>query len=184
MAERDCPEMATESEMKWYAIFVETGHEEDFERLVKILYPHEEIKILIPKRKLMERRQGRTYEVIKKLFPGYVLVKTVMDAGIYHKLSQVPRAYGVLKDECEPVPIRDEEMSIILALTSNGDTIEFSEVYREGEHIVVVSGPLKGLEGIIEKVDARKKRVKIRIQFLGQEKRVDLGAYLIEKCSG
>jgi len=57
-------------------------------------------------------------------------------------------------------------------------------LYKEGERIVVVSGPLKGLEGIIEKVDARKKRVKIRIQFLGQEKRVDLGAYLIDKYSG
>ncbi|MFO7296332.1 MAG: antiterminator LoaP [Caldicoprobacter sp.] len=180
----DCSEMVDEADKKWYAIFVETGHEEDFERLFKVLYPEEGIEILIPKRKLIERRQGKTHEVVRKLFPGYVLVNAVMDAGVYYKLSKLPRVYGVLKDEREPVPIRDEEMAVILALTCQGDTIEFSELYKEGERIVVVSGPLKGLEGIIEKVDARKKRVKIRIQFLGQEKRVDLGAYLIDKYSG
>lgn len=177
-------EIDAETEKKWYAIFVETGHEENFERLVKVLYPDENIEILIPKRKLIERRQGKTCEVIKKLFPGYVLVRTVMDTEIYYKLSQIPRVYGILKDECEPVPIREEEMAVILALISSGDTIDFSELYREGERIVVISGPLKGMEGIIEKVNARKKRVKVRLQFLGQEKRVDLGAHLIDKKSG
>ena len=89
--------------------------------------------------------------------------------------------YSILKDECEPVPIRDEEMAVILALTSQGDTIGFSEVYKEGDRIEVISGPLKGLEGIIEKFDARKNRIKVRIQFLGKEKRIDLGAHLVNK---
>ncbi|MBM7581709.1 transcriptional antiterminator NusG [Caldicoprobacter guelmensis] len=175
--------MDVESEMKWYAIFVETGQEENFEKLINVLYPDENINILIPKRKLIERRQGKVYEITKKLFPGYVLVRTVMTTDVYYKLSKLPRVYGVLKDETEPVPIRDEEMAVILALTSEGETIGFSEVYKEGERIVVISGPLKGLEGIIERIDARKKRVKVRIQFLGREKRVDLGAHLIDRKS-
>jgi len=177
-------DMEVEPEMKWYAIFVETGQEENFERLINVLYPDENIEILIPKRKLIERRQGKVYEITKKLFPGYVLVKTVMNTDVYYKLSGLPRVYGVLKDESEPVPIRDEEMAVILALTAEGETIGFSEVYKEGERIVVISGPLKGLEGIIERFDARKKRVKVRIQFLGREKRIDLGAHLVDRWSG
>jgi len=176
--------MEFESDRKWYAIFVETGQEENFERLLNVLYPDDNIQILIPKRKLIERRQGKTYEITKKLFPGYVLVKTQMNTEIYYKLSRLPRVYGVLKDESEPVPIRDEEMAVILSLTSDGETIGFSEVYKEGERIVVINGPLKGLEGIIEKFDARKRRVKVRIQFLGREKRIDLGAHLVNRYNG
>ena len=145
-----------DSDMKWYALFVETGQEERLKQLINTVYPDEDIKILIPKRKLKERRQGKTHEVVKKLFPGYVLIKTVMAINMYYRLSKLPMVYSILKDECEPVPIRDEEMAVILALTSEGDTIGFSEVYREGDRITVVSGPLKGLEGIIEKFDARK----------------------------
>jgi transcriptional antiterminator NusG len=159
-----------DSDMKWYALFVETGQEERLKQLINTVYPDEDIKILIPKRKLKERRQGKTHEVVKKLFPGYVLIKTVMAINMYYRLSKLPMVYSILKDECEPVPIRDEEMAVILALTSEGDTIGFSEVYREGDRITVVSGPLKGLEGIIEKFDARKKRIKVCIQFMGKER--------------
>ena len=173
-----------ESAMKWYAIFVETGQEENFQRLIDMLYPGDDIHILIPKRRLIERRQGRTHEIIKKLFPGYVLIKTVMAADMYYRLSKLPMVYSILKDEYDPVPIRGEEMAVILALTSQGDTIGFSDVYKEGDRIVVANGPLKGLEGIIEKFDARKKRIKVRIQFLGLEKRVDLGAHLVDICRG
>jgi len=171
-----------DSDMKWYALFVETGQEERLKQLINTVYPDEDIKILIPKRKLKERRQGKTHEVVKKLFPGYVLIKTVMAINMYYRLSKLPMVYSILKDECEPVPIRDEEMAVILALTSEGDTIGFSEAYREGDRITVVSGPLKGLEGIIEKFDARKKRIKVRIRFMGKERRIDLGAHLVNKC--
>jgi transcriptional antiterminator NusG len=167
--------------MKWYALFVETGHEEMFEELISVLYPQEKMQVLVPKRKLIERRQGKTYGKIKRLFPGYVLLKAEMNEDMYYKLSSLPRVFSVLKNHYDPVPIRDEEMATILALTADGDTIGFSKLYKEGDQIVVAAGPLKGLEGIIEKFDHRKKRVKVRIKFLGNEKRVDLGAYLIDK---
>jgi transcriptional antiterminator NusG len=171
-----------ESNMKWYALFVETGQEEKLKQLINTVYPDDDIKILIPQRKLKERRQGKTYEVVKKLFPGYVLINTVMAVDMYYRISKLPMVYSILKDESEPVPIRDEDMAVILALTSRGDTIGFSEVYKEGDRIVVVDGPLKGLEGIIERFDARKNRIKVCIQFLGNEKCIDLGAHLVNKC--
>ena len=47
--------------------------------------------------------------------------------------------------------------------------------------IKVSNGPMKGLEGIIESYDHRKKRLKIRLELLGQIKKVDLGAELVVK---
>ena len=167
--------------MQWYALFVKTGEEEAMRRYLETLLPDVNIKILIPKRKLMERRGGKVYERIRILLPGYVLIKTEMDVSFYYRLKTMPGLIRILRDEKDPLPIPEHEIAVILALTNQGDVIEFSEVYREGDRIKVSNGPMKGLEGIIESYDHRKKRLKIRLELLGQIKKVDLGAELVVK---
>ncbi|NLJ40112.1 MAG: antiterminator LoaP [Clostridiales bacterium] len=165
--------------MEWYAIFVETGREAEVQKYIELLFPREDIRTLVPKRKLIERKRGKTYETIKNLIPGYVLVNINMDHELYYGLKALPAVYRVLKDDSEPIPIGEEEMAMILGLTRYGETIELSDVYKEGNTIRVLSGPLQGMEGIIEKFDHRKKRVKVCLEFLGKSKRVDLGANMI-----
>ena len=167
--------------MQWYALFVKTGEEETMRKYLEVLLSDINIKILIPKRKLMERRRGRVYECIRTLLPGYVLIKTEMDINFYYRLKTMPGLIRILRDESDPLPIPEHEIAVILALTNQGDVIEFSEVYREGDRIMVKSGPMKGLEGIIDSYDHRKKRLKIRLELLGQIRRVDLGAELVVK---
>ena len=167
--------------MQWYALFVRTGEEEVMRKYLETLLSDINMKILIPKRKLQERRKGKVYEIIRTLLPGYVLVKTEMDFNFYYRLKQMPGLLRILRDESDPLPIPEHEIAVILALTSQGDVIEFSEIYKEGDRIKVSKGPMKGLEGIIESYDHRKKRLKIRLEILGQVKRVDLGAELVNK---
>ena len=165
--------------VQWYALFVKTGEEEDMRKYLETLLPDINMKILIPKRKLQERRKGKVYEVIKTLLPGYVLVKTEMDVDFYYRLKKLPGLLKILRDESEPLPIPEHEIAVILALTNQGDVIDFSEVYKEGDRIKVARGPMKGLEGIIESYDHRKKRLKIRLEILGQVKKVDIGAEFV-----
>jgi len=165
--------------VQWYALFVKTGEEEDMRKYLETLLPDINMKILIPKRKLQERRKGKVYEVIKTLLPGYVLVKTEMDVDFYYRLKKLPGLLKILRDESEPLPIPEHEIAVILALTNQGDVIDFSEIYKEGDRIKVARGPMKGLEGIIESYDHRKKRLKIRLEILGQVKKVDIGAEFV-----
>lgn len=168
----------------WYAIFVEARQEEKFQEFVNKVYPDENIETLVPKRKLLERRQGKYYERILKLFPGYVLINTDMDeVDMYYKLNASPSVISVLKNDGYPVTVPDEEMEIILALTRYGEVIDFSNIYKEGDRIKVVSGPLMGLEGIVKKYDHRKMRAKVVLDFLDKQRKVDLGAQMITKRS-
>ena len=77
--------------------------------------------------------------------------------------------------------VLEDEMAILLALTDSSDLIGFSQLYKQGDNIRVHDGPLKGLEGIIESYNHRKKRVRIRLDVMGQTRFVDLGAHLITK---
>jgi transcriptional antiterminator NusG len=168
--------------MQWYALFVEANQEENLQKFIRIVYSDDCIRTLVPKRRLIERRQGKNYERILKVFPGYVLVNTDMDnLAMYYRLKESPRVLSVLKTDSFPTPISEDDMDIILALTRYGEIIDFSELYKEGEKIRVKKGPLEGLEGIILKYDNRKKRVKVMIKILDHEKKVDLGVHMITR---
>ncbi|MGB4388949.1 MAG: antiterminator LoaP [Caldicoprobacterales bacterium] len=167
--------------MKWYALFVKTGDEENVRVHIEKHLPDREIRILIPKRKLQERRQGKVYERIRLLLPGYVLIRADMGVDLYYELKRVPGLIKILGDEKEPVEVLEDEMAILLALTDSSDLIGFSQLYKQGDNIRVHDGPLKGLEGIIESYNHRKKRVRIRLDVMGQTRFVDLGAHLISK---
>ncbi|MNC28552.1 transcription antitermination protein NusG [compost metagenome] len=66
-------------------------------------------------------------------------------------------------------------------MLSDRDTLEYSSVCIINSKASVTSGPLKGFEGIIKKVDSRKNRAKIALNFFGIEKMVDVGIEVIYK---
>ncbi|SMO91457.1 antiterminator LoaP [Melghirimyces algeriensis] len=185
--------------MGWYALFVETG-KEDLVRTMIDKHFDKSIQVIVPKRKLQERKQGRIYEVYKTLFPGYLFVNTLMNVETYHDLKQIPRCYRLLNkynhrdsyggdwEDNRKNPhktylfskIDDEEMALILQLIGNEETIDYSTLYVENAKVTVCDGPLKGKEGIIKKVDKRKKRARILLEFMGNEKELDVGIKLLK----
>ncbi|PWU67368.1 antiterminator LoaP [Gracilibacillus dipsosauri] len=169
--------------MDWYALFVESGKEEEVQKNLKLNFDNTILDSVIPKRKIPERRSGKVYHVKRYLFPGYVLVKTNMNSYIYHKIKKIPNFYRLVnrggyysKNTGETfTKIDEEEIIPLLKLLSKDDIIDFSKVYIENSKVLVKSGPLKGMEGIIRKIDKRKNRAKILLNFMGREKTIDVG---------
>jgi transcriptional antiterminator NusG len=56
-------------------------------------------------------------------------------------------------------------------------------VLDENKRIVILEGPLKGLEGRIVRVDRRKKRVKVKLELQEERFLVDLGVEFIDEVS-
>lgn len=166
--------------MKWYALFVKSGEEDYVKLWLEKFFTQEELRPLVPKRKIPERKQGVVRDTIKTLFPGYVLINTHMTSEMYYRIKNIPVIFNVLKTEVYPVNVRDEEMDLILALTREDEVIDYSHIFFEGKKVVVARGPLKGLEGIILNYDKRKQRIKVQVEFLGQVKKIDLGATMVD----
>jgi transcriptional antiterminator NusG len=170
--------------MEWYSLFVITGQEENVAEWLQLFFPEQRVRILIPKRKLVERRQGKCQSVLKKLFPGYVFINIEMDSTTYYRIKKVPNVIRILNSGQERYTrVFQEEINFIQRLLGEGDTVEYSFVYLENSQIVVKSGPLKGLEGLIKSVDRRKKRAKVLIPFMGLEKEIDVGIEMIDKVN-
>ncbi|EGD50903.1 NusG antitermination factor [Thermoanaerobacter ethanolicus JW 200] len=168
---------------KWYVIFTRSGYENKVRDIIESCFKQEEVKLLIPKRKIIEREKGQPVERIRLLFPGYVFVNAEMSDDLYYKMSDVLKRGIFLKEGKRPAFVKEEEMKIILSLTKNSDLIDLSKGIMEGERVKIIEGPLKGYEGLIKKIDKRKKRAKVMLSIAGELKSVDLAIEVIENVS-
>jgi len=167
--------------VEWYVIFVESGKEEKVQKWLDFHFAMETLRHLVPKRKLIEKKGGKSYQVIKKLFPGYVFICVHMDLEKYKIIMNIPNLICILNTGAYYSQVNNSEMSVILRLVGNDDIIDYSRVYVENSKILVKEGCLFGIEGIIKKIDKHKNRAKVQLNFMGELRFVDVGIELLHK---
>jgi transcription termination/antitermination protein NusG len=163
----------------WYALFVMTGEEENVKLRLKYRFG-DGMKVLVPRRRLRERKEGSWKDTVRTLFPGYVFVNGQIDIEKYMHFKQVPGLIKLLADGYEPQMIHPGEMKVLGRLTGEGDIIGFSSVLVENQRVVVMNGPLTSLEGQIVSVNNRKGRAKVLLGFLGEQRTVELGVEILQ----
>lgn len=158
----------------WYAIFVKTGQESKVKERLDYRF-HDTPSVFVPKREILERKEGRWHRRIKVLFPGYIFLKGEMNATVLSGLYQVPGLFKLLCTDRLPMVIPKAEVEVFIHLLDENDTIGLSDVWMEGDKISISSGPLLSMQGEIMSVDKRKGRARVKLIFLGEERLVDLG---------
>ena len=174
----------------WYAVYTVTGKEDKLRK--KILEKLNFISTLFPQRKLQIRRKGKSFNIIKSLLPGYFFIKSERllkneEAAVIKETGKenfniFSKILGSdYKNNKEPIRhISDKEMDHILFLTKNDDVVDFSTYLKEGQKVKIISGPLKGYETIIKKINPRKKRITISLNIFGVNKNIDVGGEMLE----
>jgi transcriptional antiterminator NusG len=165
--------------MDWYALFVSTGKEEAVQKWLRMYFNESVLVSVNVRRKITERNGGSIRHVLKNMFPGYIFIRTNLNVETYYKLKKIPDIIKILKTGDYCTKIVDEEMFYILKLLDNDGVVDYSKVFIHNSKIIVKSGPLKGMEGLILEVDKRKNRVKININFMGLPKKIDLGIEVV-----
>jgi len=168
-------------EDKWYALFAPNNAEEKIKRQIDINFS-DELDSFIYQRLLNERRNGKYQKVERKLFPGYIIIRGNIDKELYSKMREVIKPLNLLRNGEELLTIKEHELRIIERLTKNSrDLIEISTIYKENDKIKVINGPLMELEGRIVSINPRKGRAKVKLNFIGEERIVELGIEVVEK---
>lgn len=178
----------------WYAIQCISGKEEAARKCLVNLFSH--YKTFFPKRELEIRKGGKVNKQIKALFPGYFFLQSgsrlmyVQAVEIVKKINEVFSTSALLKvvgmtsdkelcGSSELIPIQNHEMDLFLGITNDNEVVEFSKYKKAGDKIKIINGPLSGFEGIVLKLNARKKRVKVGVELFGQTQVIDLGAEMV-----
>lgn len=171
--------------MKYFAAQVQTLKEDVYiERIKRQLILREEKQhFFFPKRRLTIRRQGKQITELQPIFPGYIFIETDdIDFELRNIMRKTPMFYRFLKSNQEIIPLQGNDLNILKHFLDFGPVAEISQVYfDENDRIVVTDGPLAGLEGSIIRVDKRKQRAKVQLDFANNALTIDLSFTVIHK---
>jgi len=170
--------------MNYYAIQVKTRAENKFIKLFKSLHPEIKLPVYFPQRRLDIRKQGKLKTSLSGVFPGYIFIEAESDDEIINFQWEFRRTegfYRFLKSNRDITPLADRDLELVLHFINNsGSVAGRSKVYfNENSRIIVVEGPLIGLEGRIIKVDRRKGRAKIKLDLYNDSFSIDLAFEVI-----
>jgi transcription termination/antitermination protein NusG len=163
---------------EWYVLQVIGGKENTIEQFIQKLET-ESLKAFLPQKKLKIRKMGKTRDVIKPLYPGYIFVIGKWNIKDAKKITQLPGAVKFIGGLFSPGTLQIQEKEIINKITKEG-IAGYSQVIKEGSKIKIISGPLKELEGVIQSVDRRKQKAIVNLLLLNSVVKVTLGFEYME----
>jgi transcriptional antiterminator NusG len=163
--------------MPFFALQVWTGNEAKFFALASRLVEERGSRLLWPRRSLRIRRAGIWRDSHAPIFPSYLFLQAPsIDPGMYSDLRRTPGFVRFLPSNDGLAPLETKDQALLTHFLSFGEIVEKSSAYfDENQRIRVVAGPLKGLEGLIVRVDRRKGRARIRLEMYEDSFEVDFG---------
>jgi transcriptional antiterminator NusG len=161
----------------WYALFVKTNCEESVRKYILEHVPNEYgYAALVPRRFLRELHKHKWKEVNKIMFPGYVLIGTDNIVELYSAIRQNNKILSLLRDEEGYSKLRLEEIAHIVYMSDDEGVIGESDIFVEGDTVLVKSGPLTNFDGVVVNVIGHRRRSTVKFQFNGE-------SHLIQLCT-
>lgn len=169
------------SRVKTYVVQVQSGRERRARLLIQRMLSEELVdEVFIPTYTKQIKRAGEWREEKSLLVPGYLYLTTASIDAVVQQLRLVPALTRVLGTEARFVPLSDEETAWLEKLTKPGHrSIDISTGIIEGDEVRIVSGPLKGHEALIKKVNRHKRTAEIEFRILGRTTIVRVGLEVV-----
>ena len=178
----------SEIEKKWYVLRAVSGKEAKVKEYLEADMKHGNFgdyvsQVLIPTEKVVSVRNGKKVVKERSYLPGYVLVEAALVGEIAHHLRNTPNVIGFLGGMDKPVPLRQSEVNRVLGTVDElqENPVEAAIPYTVGEAVKVNYGPFTGFTGIIEEVNAEKKKLKVMVKIFGRKTPLELGFMQVEK---
>jgi transcription termination/antitermination protein NusG len=174
-------------DFKWYIVHVLSGFENRVmktlkERIVNHNMTEYFADILVPEESVVANVNGKKRTMKKKFFPGYVLVKMVMNDKTWHLVKDTDKITGFIggtKDK--PMPISDEEAASMTQSLEDGFKRPRSVAnFSEGDSVKVIEGPFASFVGTVEAI-SEKGKVKVQVSIFGRPTPVELEFSQVEK---
>ncbi|MCE7793847.1 transcription termination/antitermination protein NusG [Salipaludibacillus sp. CUR1] len=175
-------------EKNWYVVHTYSGYENkvktNLEKRVESMGMTDKIfRVIVPVEEETEIKDGKSKQVTKKVFPGYVIVEMVMTDDSWYVVRNTPGVTGFIGSSgggAKPTPLLPEEVDAILR--QMGVEAPAPEVdFELKESVKVKEGPFANFIGTIENISAEKQKLKVHVNMFGRETPVELEFNQVEK---
>ena len=168
-------------EPRWYVVHTYSGYENkvktDLEKTIK----NRELQdyffdIIVPMEEQIEIKDGKRKTNLKKVFPGYVLVKMIVTEETWYIVRNTRGVTGFVGSGTDPIPLTDHEIRRM-----GFETQSINIDYEVNDNIRVINGPFTDFTGTVTEINKEKKKVKVLVSMFGRETPVELDFSEVEK---
>ena len=177
-----------EMDKNWYVVHTYSGYENkvkaNLEKRVETMGMSDKIfRVVIPEEEETDIKDGKKKTVMRKTFPGYVLVELIMTDDSWYVVRNTPGVTGFIGSSgggAKPTPLLPEEVEFILKqMGMKEQRIDID--FEVGESVTVLEGPFAHFEGKVEEIEMDKGKVTVTVDMFGRETRMELSFDQVEK---
>ena len=166
---------------RWYVAHTYSGYEnkvkDTLEKAVENRgMQHLVQEVVVPMEEQIEIKDDKKKTTLKKVFPGYVLIKMILTEESWYIVRNVRGVTGFVGAGGKPVPLTDEEIR-----SMGFEKMPVNINYEVGDTVQVASGPLEGFVGVVEEINMEKEKVRVLVSMFGRETPVELEFSQIQK---
>ena len=172
-------------EAHWYAIHTYSGYENAVarnlrQRIESLGMEKKIFEVVVPTEKKIKVKAGKRVTEEERVYPGYILVKMVVDDDSWYVVRNTPRVTGFVGSGIHPVPMSQAEVDQLMN-RMNTDVVKHKIDLQVDDAVIITDGPFKELEGKIGEVDEERGKVKILVSMFGRETPVELDFLQVKK---
>ena len=168
---------------KWFVVHTQSGYEkkvkQNLEARVQSFDMEDKIyEVVVPMEDVTEFRNGQRVVVQKKMFPGYLLIRSRRNDDVHHMIRNTPGVTGFAGPGGKPSPLRRKEVDNFLAIKKDGEEpqrkIKPRLLYELNESVRIKEGPFADFQGEIVEINEEQLKVKVLVNIFGRETPVEL----------
>jgi transcriptional antiterminator NusG len=170
---------------KWYIVHTYSGHENKVaksinQRVQSLGFENRIFDVIVPTRNTIKVSGGKKETVKEKIFPGYVLVKMVLDDESWLLLRTTQGVTAFIGAGNKPTPISEKEVEAIQKFM-NAEEPLYKASFSVGEAVKIVDGPFSDFLGTIDNIDEARGKLKVLVSIFGRETPVELDFLQVNK---
>ncbi len=158
----------------WYVIYTYSGYENKVKTYLEKTVENNGLQdvicdIKVPMEETIEVKNGKKKRVLKKLYPGYVMVKMLLTDETWYVVRNTRGVTGFVGPGSKPIPLSDAE---VRAMGVENVLIKLDVAV--GDNVMIISGPLESFIGVVDEINAEKQKVKVTVSMFGRDTSVEL----------
>jgi transcriptional antiterminator NusG len=166
---------------QWYIVHANSGSEKKVAESIKERAEKKGLtdlfeQVVVPTESFVEVKRGKKVQSERRYFPGYVLVKMVMNDETWQLVKQTPKVSGFLGGGgAKPQPISEKEATAIMSQVEEGKKSPKSKVsFHTGDNVKIIDGAFESFIGVVEEVDEEHSKLKVGVSIFGRSTPVEL----------
>ncbi len=169
----------------WYVVHTASGHEvrvsETLKQRIETMGLDGKVfELLVPTQERVIIRSGKKIKINEKIFPGYLLIKMLLDEATWLAVRTTPGITGFVGSGNKPTALLEKEIKNIKKFISS-PAPRFKTRLSIGEAVKITDGPFTDFLGTISEVDEEKGKIKVLISIFGRETPVELDILQVTK---